>query len=321
MKAVHRLAINWAASFLSAVILLSMVATPALAYVAANQVVSSSIKDGSILNRDIKQNIISSSRIMNYTIRKQDIHSGSINTYKILDGSILGRDIAAGVITNSKLAANAVTSDRIQDNSILNRDIAPDVISSSRVRDNTLLNRDIKADVITSSRIRNGTISDADISPSAAISDLKLSWTTKTVTRVIQAADFRAEKSSDTWGSGTSDGSIYATGTSAVSFLAPVNLPNGAVIKKVTANFMDSSTSDATFTLKRTTYISDSHANMASISSSGTSGWANFEQTTIAEDIVDNASKRYFGLLTIPGSTNTDLKLGAVMITYKISAP
>jgi len=105
--------VNWAASFLSVVLLLAILAVPAMAYIAANQVVSSSIKDGSILNRDIRQNVISSSRIKNNTILNRDIHE------------------------------NVISSARIRDNAILNRDIKQNVISSSRIRNGTIQNIDI----------------------------------------------------------------------------------------------------------------------------------------------------------------------------------
>ncbi len=62
-KVLNKLVVNWAASFLSVVILLSMAAAPALALMAANSVNSSSIVDRSIQTRDIKRNTINSSRI------------------------------------------------------------------------------------------------------------------------------------------------------------------------------------------------------------------------------------------------------------------
>ena len=112
-KVVNKLMVNWVASFLSVVLLLVILAVPAMAYVAANKVVSSSIKDGSILNRDIRQNVISSSRIKNNTILNRDIHE------------------------------NVISSARIRDNAILNRDIKQNVISSSRIRNGTIQDADI----------------------------------------------------------------------------------------------------------------------------------------------------------------------------------
>jgi len=120
MKVANRLVINWAASFLSVVLLLSIAAAPALALVAANSVNSSSVIDRSIKTRDIKRNAINSSRIRNYSIRKEDIHSGSINkykltsssvnTYKIQDGSILNRDISgSAAISDSKISYSTKT--------------------------------------------------------------------------------------------------------------------------------------------------------------------------------------------------------------------
>ncbi len=153
-KVVNKLMINWAASFLSVVILLSMVALPALAAVAANTVNSSSIVDGSIKTRDIKRNAINSSRIRDYSIRKEDIHSGSINKYK--------------------LTSNAVNTYKIQDGQVKSDDIADRAVNSAKIADNSVTN--------------------ADISPGAAISDSKISYSTKTGYLSIPAAAFNPRR-------------------------------------------------------------------------------------------------------------------------------
>ena len=137
-KVLNKLVVNWAASFLSVVILLSMAAAPALALMAANSVNSSSIVDRSIQTRDIKRNAINSSRIRDYSIRKEDIHSGSINKYK--------------------LTSNAVNTYKIEDGSVKNQDIANSAVNSAKIADSSITN--------------------ADISPSAAISDSKISYDT-----------------------------------------------------------------------------------------------------------------------------------------------
>ncbi len=137
-KVVNKVMVNWAASFLSVLLLMSMVALPALAAVAANSVNSSSIIDGAVRTRDIKRNAINSSRIRDYSIRKEDIHSGSINKYK--------------------LTSNSVNTYKIQDGQVKSADIADGAVNSAK--------------------IANGSITNADISGSAAISDSKISYDT-----------------------------------------------------------------------------------------------------------------------------------------------
>ncbi len=110
-KFVNKVVVNWAASFLSAVILLSMVAAPALAVMAANTVNSSSIVDGSIRTRDIRRNAITTSRIRDYSIRKEDIHSGSINKYKLTSNSVNTYKIADGTIKDADISPSAAISD------------------------------------------------------------------------------------------------------------------------------------------------------------------------------------------------------------------
>jgi hypothetical protein len=91
---VNKVMVNWAASFLSVVLLLAMLTVPAMAYVAANQVVSSSIKDGSILNRDIRGNVISSSRIKDGTLLNRDIDENVISSSRIRNGTISDSDLS-----------------------------------------------------------------------------------------------------------------------------------------------------------------------------------------------------------------------------------
>ena len=110
-KVVNKLVARWAASFLSVLLLMSMVALPALAAVAANSVNSSSIVDGSIKTRDIKRNAITTSRIKNHTIRKEDIHSGSINKYKLTSGSVNTYKILDGSIKDADISGSAAIDD------------------------------------------------------------------------------------------------------------------------------------------------------------------------------------------------------------------
>ncbi len=253
---------NWAALFLSVVILLSMVAAPALAYMAANSVNSSSIVDGSIRTRDIKRDAVNSSRIKNYSIRKEDIHSGSINKYKLTSNSV-----------------------------------------------NTY-------------KIANGTITDADISGSAAIADSKISYSTKTKYLSVPVAAF-SPIYGDTY-DGWFAGYMYATsGGSNAFFLAPVNLPHGALVTNVRfILYDDSASSDHWVNLWRILPDGSMTQMATAVTSGKTTAWQTVDDNTISGNrAVDNSRDAYMIGLRLDGTEQFKIRTRHVIITYKVSGP
>ena len=287
-KVVNKLVVNWMASLLSVVILLSIVAAPALALVAANSVNSSSIVDRSIRTRDIKRNAINSSRIRNHTIRKEDIHSGSINKYKLTSGS--------------------VNTYKILDGSILNRDIANGAVNSSKINDGSVVN--------------------ADISAGAAISDSKISYdTTKTGHLSIPPSAFAPETQSNSYMQ--KDGFyLYTTAAGIQGFFAPVQLPHGAKVTKVTFEVYDNhGTYSLTCQLRRRS-ASGGTTSLQSLASRGTSAasaigsWQNLEDTSIVagRDVVDNINYSYFLEAEFSGNS-INVRAGRVLIEYTHTSP
>ncbi len=113
-KRTSKMLVNGTAYLFSVMLLLSMVVAPVIASVSEGSVTSTHIKDGTILNRDIRPNKISSSRIKDYTILKEDIHSSAVNTYKILDGTIQNRDISPkAAISDSKINFNTTKTGHV----------------------------------------------------------------------------------------------------------------------------------------------------------------------------------------------------------------
>ncbi len=96
--------VSWVASFVSVILLLSMLALPAIAVVAANQVNSASIIDGQIKTPDLK--------------------TGAVTSAKIKNGQVRSNDIALGAVLSGRIANNAVTSAKIRNGTIRTADIA-----------------------------------------------------------------------------------------------------------------------------------------------------------------------------------------------------
>ncbi len=265
-KVINKLVVNWAASFLSVLLLMSMVALPALAAVASNSVNSSSIIDGAVRTRDIKRNAINSSRIRNYSIRKEDIHSGSINKYK--------------------LTSNSVNTYKIQD----------------------------------------GTIKNVDISGSAGIADSKINYSTKTGYLSIPPSAFIPNKLINTY-EHNAGFFLYSTASGTRRFYAPVHLPEGAKITKVTFETRDNSASyKLSWKLERR-YTSGGTPTLGTMATAGTtnasqaSPWQQLTDTSILNNVVDNSSNSYFVEAMFNGSTTSLVRAGRVLIEYTYTSP
>ena len=108
---------------------------------------------------------------------------------------------------------------------------------------------------------------------------------------------------------------IWDTGYGTLS--APVQLPDGATITRMAAYYWDSNAADMDFRLLL-------HSNnllpyqMATISSSGNSGYDDVDTTAIAASIVDNATKSYEVQVRANWPGNDTLKVMRVVISYTI---
>lgn len=288
-RIVNKVMVNWVASFLSVVLLLSMAAAPVVASVTAN----------------------------------------SVGSPEIIDRSVKAVDIATGAIKKWKLADGAVTSKKIRNNGVFNRDIRPNVISSSRIKDNTILNRDIHANVISSSRIRNGTILNADIAAGAAIAESKIKYSTKTRHLSVPFSAFRPTNPIYTYeteneGSATNGAEIYLYCTSGGwgYFQAPVFLPDGATVTSVRYHGYDNHpVLNNNMSLVSRDSLSSAQTMMAKMLVPDQAAWQQIEDSSIAGPIIDNANNSYFLRANMYGPAGTNMRLGDVMITYVVAGP
>lgn len=110
------------------------------------------------------------------------------------------------------------------------------------------------------------------------------------------SADFIASYPEDT--DYVIGGGVFTTGASAVTFLAPVHLPQGATVTSVTHKYIDDSVSeDNQCALSRRTMSGYTEVDMATVWSSGSSGSGSTTDTTIDYAVVDNTLYSYYVLL------------------------
>ncbi len=292
-KKASKLMVNWMASFVSVVLLMSMLALPALAVVAANSV--------------------NSRAIINGQVRTPDLAGDAVTSAKIKNGQVKRADIAVGAIVSGRIADGAVTTAKIRNGHVRSADIAAGAVRSGKIAN----------DAVTSAKIRNGTITNADIAPglnadkvdgkhaSAFVED-----TTKTGYLAVPALDFRpvgandmSLRRDDGWGN------LYATGLA--QFSAAVNLPNGAKVTRVDALVYDND-SGQFLDVWVYLYIMDdptSLRNVAALQSSGTSAsWQTLSDTSFASPVMDYKNKSYLLWATL---SSTDTKLHKVKLTYE----
>lgn len=107
------------------------------------------------------------------------------------------------------------------------------------------------------------------------------------------SADFTASYPEDT--DYVIGGGVFTTGASAVVFLAPVHLPQGATVTSVTHKYIDNSVGeDNQCTLSRRTMSGYTEVDMATVWSSGSPGSGSTTDTTIDYAVIDNTLYTYY---------------------------
>jgi hypothetical protein len=143
-----------------------------------------------------------------------------------------------------------------------------------------------------------------------------VSWYTETGYVSIPAAAFRPRQ----------DGYDFRNlGTQLINddgnsdyYVAPVQLPHGATVTKMTFYYSDSSASNASASLRRTNLSSGLFDTMASVDSQGDSGFGDTVTTAIDPNTIDNYAAAYFLRWMLPDSDTIGI---AVLIEYTYTGP
>ncbi len=320
-KVVSKLMVNWVASFVSVILLLSMMAVPALAVLAANTVNSAAIINGQVRTPDLAGNAVTSAKIKNGQVKRSDIAlgavvsgriaDGAVTTAKIRNGHVRTADIAMGAVVAGRIADNAITSAKIRNGTITNADIAPG------------LNADKVDGKHASAFVENTGPQTID----GTVTAKGFSYdTTKTGYLSINPSALDPETLSNTYS--RDFGSLYSTTASGTQkFHAPVQLPDGAKVTKVTFEIFDRSASYKLAWSLRVRWISGSSTYLDTMASTGTTNaftanpWQKLTETSISYDVVDNSTYSYFIEAEFNGSTDSTIEAGRVLIEYTYTSP
>lgn len=143
----------------------------------------------------------------------------------------------------------------------------------------------------------------------------------------IPASGFQPRYNSSVTNFTSMDANSMASFTAGTSnyLVAPVNLPNGAVITSFKVYYVDNSATDIFFTLYTTGLTSTSVSSMTSLVSTGASGSIStisfLESTAISFSTIDNLNSSYFVLAGPPGGCcwdGSNLRIKGVVITYTL---
>jgi len=120
---------------------------------------------------------------------------------------------------------------------------------------------------------------------------------------------------------GASEASLSHLSTDPMVYLAPLNLPQGATVTKLTLYYNDGlEPGDATLNLWRNT-PGTGHVTMANVSTSGYAGYTYFWSDEIIDyAVIDNSQYTYSLWWDVPGNVGADtIELLGVFIEYSYS--
>jgi hypothetical protein len=143
-----------------------------------------------------------------------------------------------------------------------------------------------------------------------------LTWAERTSRISIPAAAF--EPGADSFVYHNNGSNLYSE--YGVNFFAPVNLPDGSTVTKVTLYYEDDTAAgDLTVSLKRFDFGLNLVYTLAEVTSSD-GGYDSDYDDTITYPQVDNASNSYYLYATF-GASSIDLMLKSVVIEYEFTRP
>lgn len=214
------------------------------------------------------------------------------------------------------LAANSVDSAAIIDGQVKTRDIRQRAVTTKK----------IALGAVRSAQIQNRSIMNADIAANAAIADSKINYATKTGHLSIPPAAFSPlENNNYVYSIG--ENSFYLTsGTASGSFYAPLQLPSGAVLKKLTYTCQDDYS--ASYTEVRIARSNNAApASLPGLAFVNTQGlpnspsWRQIATSNITSPIIDNATYSYSVSVYLGGQISDGIVAGPIVIEYTYTTP
>jgi hypothetical protein len=145
-----------------------------------------------------------------------------------------------------------------------------------------------------------------------------ISWAEKTSYLSIPGGAFNPFANGYSYYLGTA---VQNQGASTQYWVAPVELPHGATVTKVTTYVYDNAAGNIDVDLWRTNASGVADTVMAETEVTGTPGFGSDSDTTIGLGTINNQSYYYYLWVTLPGTHGVNLLLHSVVIEYKTTGP
>ena len=113
------------------------------------------------------------------------------------------------------------------------------------------------------------------------------------------------------------NGGAYINAAGGNALVAPVYLPDGATVTRLTVYFNDSSSGNLTVNFNKLSFTGG-YTVLAQVVSSGASGYQSGSDTTISGSTINNTDGGYL-IYAYSTAWDSNLKLMGVLITYTIS--
>lgn len=284
-------------------------------------------------------------------IDENQLKEGSITGAKITDGTITDQDISETGI--SKIADNSITMEHLN-TAIMDalmgltnltvvefQDAEQNSIDGSYILDNTITDAKISDlgiskiadDAITSDQIKDNSISLDDLSSSIAdmlsnmassenifegeVTVAKISYLTpRTHYFSVGGEHFQPLTTVDYASGGGCGGAYLISGEG--KLVAPVNLPDGAIVTSFKAYFYDRSSDDMDVYFKAQDLDACSYIELAHVQSNKNTGHYSLESDIVATNsVIDNQHYAYH-LLAESNDWSSSLKIKGAVIGYTI---
>ncbi|MFK5893000.1 MAG: hypothetical protein QM504_07240 [Pseudomonadota bacterium] len=215
---------------------------------ASNSVTSTKIANNAVNTNQIADNSITASKIANNSVDLSAIQFNAVDSFKIVDNSITAFDLAPNSVGTSEISANAVGISEIAPNAVGSSEIYSNAVGSDEIINSEVQNR-ITGNCITGLFIQSV---NEDGSVNCARPD-RFSGVIN-----IPAAAFRDKAGHQNtllfdWARISNYLYLFATGSTSPTtrgdFEAPVYLPIGAKVNKITAYYYDNDSISDVFIL------------------------------------------------------------------------
>ncbi len=313
--------------------------------IAASSIDHNHIVNGEVNSDEIAADAVTSSKILDGAVTSSKIYDGTITSVDIASGGVAMSNINQSGATESQAITWSESEDVWQPSTVgditsvygtelgglvgggtegdVGLSIEYQGVNSYYIQDNTIVDEDISASAdIEPSKIRGGAVNHTDAQLIEGDKTF-LSLSIGTTTRKLAVPSAAFVPSRNTYSFSRNSSYLRNTVSSNQVFVAPVFLPDGAIVTKVKVTYYDNEASyDGHIDLVKVYMYGGGEILMASEGTSGTPGFSTVTDNTIISETVSNDGYNYYLSASMTYSSNSlNMRLYGAEIEYTITKP